>query len=78
MANRVAARPPRVHVDKDENWKQSRWSPLKRLTDDEYIDLMMEKKLKVSVEIALIDDRIAELRAADNSIKADGKDNESK
>lgn len=45
----------------------SKLSPLKRLTDEEYIDMMKEKILKVEVDIALIDDRIAELKAADKA-----------
>ncbi|OAQ62400.1 beta-ketoacyl synthase [Pochonia chlamydosporia 170] len=45
----------------------SKLSPLKRLTDEEYIDMMKEKILKVDVDIALIDDRIAELKAADKA-----------
>ncbi|KJZ74765.1 hypothetical protein HIM_05882 [Hirsutella minnesotensis 3608] len=39
-------------------------SPLKKMTDQEYVDMMNEKILKVEVDIALIDDRIAELREA--------------
>lgn len=38
------------------------WSPLKKLTDDEYLDMMNDKILKVEVDIALIDDKIADLR----------------
>lgn len=40
----------------------SRFNPLKKLTDEEYMDMMREKKLKLDVDISLIDDRIAELR----------------
>lgn len=40
-------------------------SPLKKLTDEEYIGMMQDKILKVEVDIALIDDRIAELKAAE-------------
>ncbi|KAM0501248.1 hypothetical protein ACHAPB_005136 [Verticillium nonalfalfae] len=43
---------------------QSKWSPLKKLTDDEYRHLMDEKVLRIDTEIALIDDKIAELRAS--------------
>lgn len=50
----------------------SRLSPLKKLTDDEYIDMMKEKILKVEVDIALIDDRIAELKAAEPSSRKQG------
>lgn len=48
----------------DGSWLRSKWSPLKKLTDKEYIEMMEEKKLKLDVEIALIDDRITELRVA--------------
>lgn len=41
----------------------SRFNPLRKLTDEEYMDMMREKKLKLDVDISLIDDRIAELRA---------------
>ncbi|KAJ0343982.1 hypothetical protein COL154_002587 [Colletotrichum chrysophilum] len=43
---------------------ESSWSPLKKLSDDEYRDMLDEKMLKIDAEIALIDDKIAELRAA--------------
>ncbi|KAH8178588.1 Beta-ketoacyl synthase [Sarocladium implicatum] len=48
----------------DDSWLRSKWSPLKKLTDKEYIEMMEEKRLKLDVEIALIDDRIADLRLA--------------
>jgi hypothetical protein len=44
-------------------WMRSKFSPVKKLTDQEYEDVMEEKKLKLDAEIALIDDKIAELRA---------------
>ncbi|KAI8298183.1 hypothetical protein K4K61_011915 [Colletotrichum sp. SAR11_59] len=43
---------------------ESSWSPLKKLSDDEYRDMLDEKMLKIDAEIALIDDKIADLRAA--------------
>ncbi len=39
-------------------------SPMKSLSDKEYEDLLHDKLLKVNVEIALLDDQIADLRAA--------------
>ncbi|PHH87048.1 hypothetical protein CDD83_9387 [Cordyceps sp. RAO-2017] len=44
-----------------------KWSPLRRLTDEQYLDIIGEKILKLEVEIALIDDKIAELRAAEQA-----------
>lgn len=38
------------------------WSPLKKLSDQEYLDMLDDKVLKVEVDIALIDDKIADLR----------------
>ncbi|KAJ9612875.1 hypothetical protein H2200_002816 [Cladophialophora chaetospira] len=39
-------------------------SPMKSLSDKEYEDLLRDKLLKVDVEIAVLDDQIADLRAA--------------
>lgn len=64
MANRLATRQPKIK-DENESWFRSKWSPLKKLTDEEYVDMMSEKILRVEADIALIDDRIAELRAAE-------------
>ncbi|KAG6020657.1 hypothetical protein E4U41_002769 [Claviceps citrina] len=49
-----------------------RLSPLKKLTDEEYIGMMKDKILKVEVDIALIDDRIAELRGAAERAEGQG------
>lgn len=65
VANRMAAKESKP-LDDTGGWS---WSPLKRLTDEQYIDMMGEKILKVEVDIALIDDRIAELRAQDAESK---------
>ncbi|OAA74193.1 hypothetical protein ISF_01094 [Cordyceps fumosorosea ARSEF 2679] len=47
----------------------SRLNPLRKLTDEEYMDMMREKKLKLDVDISLIDDRIAELRALEHKAR---------
>jgi hypothetical protein len=39
------------------------WSPVKLLNDEEHANLLREKLLNVEVEIALIDDKIAALKA---------------
>lgn len=64
IANHVATSETKVK-DENDSWMRSKWSPLKKLTDAEYVELMNEKILAVEVDIALIDDRIAELRASD-------------
>lgn len=44
-----------------QEWDWSRWTPLKKLSDYEYLHMLNEKLLKVEADIALIDDKIAEL-----------------
>ncbi|EXJ55207.1 hypothetical protein A1O7_08133 [Cladophialophora yegresii CBS 114405] len=39
-------------------------SPMKSLSDQEYEELLLDKLLKVDVEIAVLDDQISDLRAA--------------
>lgn len=38
------------------------WSPVKVMSDEEYAELLQQKMMKVDVEIAILDDRIAALR----------------
>ncbi|KAK5997566.1 hypothetical protein PT974_02929 [Cladobotryum mycophilum] len=68
VVNNINSREPKVK-DENDSWMRSKWSPLRKITDEEYIDMMEEKILRVDVDIALIDDRIAELRAADEKTK---------
>ncbi|KAL4761019.1 uncharacterized protein BDW70DRAFT_136623 [Aspergillus foveolatus] len=43
---------------------ESKWVPLKSLTDDEYRGILSEKLLTIEAEIALIDEKIEELQKA--------------
>jgi hypothetical protein len=43
-------------------WLDSKWSPVKVLSDDEYEGILQEKLLRVKAEIALIDENIVELQ----------------
>ncbi|KAL5045441.1 hypothetical protein BDW71DRAFT_183767 [Aspergillus fruticulosus] len=43
---------------------ESKWIPLKSLSDDEYRSILSEKLLTIEAEIALIDDKIEELQKA--------------
>ncbi|KAI6092507.1 hypothetical protein F4821DRAFT_224199 [Hypoxylon rubiginosum] len=45
-------------------WLDSRWSPMKRLSDKEYEEKLEEKILRINAEIAIIDENIASLRAS--------------
>jgi hypothetical protein len=61
LVNSMASR-KKKDEDEDSSIFDSKWSPLKRLTDSEYSHMMGEKMLKVEADIALIDERIAMLR----------------
>ncbi|KAK0623491.1 hypothetical protein B0T14DRAFT_179959 [Immersiella caudata] len=52
-----------------ESFLKSKWSPVTFLTDEEYRKILDEKLLRVDVEIALVDDNIKELRAAEGQSK---------
>lgn len=76
IANRSAKQDGNAAND-GQSWL-SKLSPLKKLSDEEYINMMKEKILKVDVDIALIDDRIAELRKAEQQEKERGVQNDGK
>jgi hypothetical protein len=45
-------------------WQQitaAKWSPITRLSDEEYTKMLSERLLRVEAEIAVLDDEIAEL-----------------
>jgi hypothetical protein len=52
----------------------SRWSPIKQLSDQEYVDILEEKLLRVEADIALIDDRVKELRESERRMKEGDSD----
>ncbi|CCU76377.1 hypothetical protein BGHDH14_bgh05099 [Blumeria hordei DH14] len=45
------------------SWLNSRWSPVKTISNEEYKNIMSEKLLQIKAEIALVDDRIKYLRS---------------
>lgn len=45
------------------SWFDSKWSPVKKLTEAEYAHMLEEKLLRVNAEIALVDESIERLRA---------------
>jgi hypothetical protein len=47
-------------LDTKSRWLDSKWSPVKVLSDDEYEGMLQEKLLRVKAEIALIDENIVE------------------
>jgi len=60
FADHLASSTP---TSEKKSWFDSKWSPLRVLPDEEYRNMLEEKKLKLDAEIALIDDLIAQVRA---------------
>jgi hypothetical protein len=64
--NRRDARDPGPQLTTEEtvknSWLNSRWSPVKVLTDTEYDEMLQEKLLRLNAQIALIDENIVALR----------------
>lgn len=46
-----------------DSWLNSKWSPMKVLSDEEYKKMLEEKLLKINVELALVDESIESLKA---------------
>ncbi|KAI1367721.1 hypothetical protein F5Y08DRAFT_40539 [Xylaria arbuscula] len=44
------------------SWLDSKWSPMQRLSDKDYLDKIEEKILRLDAEIAIIDENIAALK----------------
>jgi hypothetical protein len=66
VANQVAAYKIRHQNDApSEGFLGSKWSPMTKMSDQEYIDRMENKLLGFEADIALIDERIAALRTKD-------------
>jgi hypothetical protein len=76
LYNRADSRRSRVEEDEESlqnSWLNSKWSPMKVLTDTEYENMLHEKMLRVNAEIALIDESIEALRAQEREIAASQK-----
>ncbi len=51
--------------DNGKGWLDSKWSPVKVLSDSEYERMLQEKLLRVEAEIALVDESLDELKNQD-------------
>jgi hypothetical protein len=59
---------PEASIQKAPFWQramQSKYSPMKQLSDEEYKKFLEDKLLRVDTEIAVIDDNIASLKKED-------------
>ncbi|KAI0191157.1 hypothetical protein EV127DRAFT_428768 [Xylaria flabelliformis] len=50
------------------SWLDSKWSPMQRLSDRDYMNKIEEKILRLDAEIAIIDDNIASLKSSQSSV----------
>jgi len=63
---------PVSHRGTGNAWLNSKWSPVKVLSDDEYEEMLREKLLRVNAEIALVNESIEALRIMDGNSSFDG------
>jgi hypothetical protein len=59
---RRALSPPKPGESRLMKMLDSKWSPVKKLTNEEYTKIINDKLLKVEVELALVDKRIQAVR----------------
>ncbi|MCJ1368064.1 hypothetical protein MMC16_007203 [Acarospora aff. strigata] len=51
---------------------ESKWTPVKVLSDEEYENMLQEKLLKVIAEIAIIDEKVEKLKETPDSVQTQG------
>ena len=55
---------------KKSSWIDSKWSPIRRISEAEYEEILQEKLLRIDVEIAMVDGKIEEIRAEERELAA--------
>ncbi|KAI1340455.1 hypothetical protein F5Y15DRAFT_40315 [Xylariaceae sp. FL0016] len=60
----------RVESKPKTSWVDSKWSPLKRLSDKDYAMMVEEKLLRLDAEIAIINENIESLKASKEEVFA--------
>jgi len=53
---------------KKTSWLDSKWSPMRLLSDTEYESMLQERLLRVNAEIALVDEHIEALQAQEREL----------
>lgn len=59
--------------EKKTSFLNSKWSPMKVLSDNEYEKMLREKLLRVNAQIALVDENIEALRAQERELATEEK-----
>jgi len=63
-------------IEKSKGWMNSKWNPVKVLTDGEYEKMLQDKLLYVNAEIAMIDENINALRRQETEKKVEKEEND--
>jgi hypothetical protein len=50
------------------SWLESKWSPLKRLSDEDYIARLQEQQLRIQAELEILDEHIAALKSSNGRL----------
>ncbi len=61
---------PSPERDLKDSWLNSKWSPMKVLSDTEYEAMLQEKLLRINAQIALVDESIEALRNQEREMAA--------
>ncbi|KAI1351703.1 hypothetical protein F5Y01DRAFT_282391 [Xylaria sp. FL0043] len=56
-----------IEAKPKKSWLDSKWSPMQRLSDKDYMNMVEEKILRLDAEIAIIDENIASLKKESHS-----------
>ena len=65
-----------MHKEKEEKrglWNkvaEMKWSPMKKLSDEEYGNLLKERLLRIEADIALVDEELEKVRSEENVANA--------
>jgi len=68
--NSERSQAPEEERDLKNSWLNSKWSPMKVLSDAEYEAMLQEKLLRINAQIALVDENIEALRIQERKIAA--------
>ncbi|KAH7419003.1 hypothetical protein BKA64DRAFT_633708 [Cadophora sp. MPI-SDFR-AT-0126] len=68
--NSERSQAPEEASDLKNSWLNSKWSPMKVLSDAEYEAMLQEKLLRINAQIALVDENIEALRIQEREVAA--------
>jgi hypothetical protein len=72
-ANAFLKRRAEAKPIEDDSWMAKSWVPLTKMSDAEYENVLSERMLSIDAEVALIDEKIADLRVAEHKAMEEGR-----